>query len=260
VDQAQRRVEQAQEALADLQSGPITDTVEAAQLKADQAELALTNARDDLAAAELRAPFDGIILSVSGTPGEHVGTAPFITLADMEQPLLQFWVEESDMAGVVLGNRVDITFEALPDDVFSGEVVRIEPDLVTVDRVLAIEAYASIDLSSKDVRLLSGMNADVEVISAESRDTLLVPVEALRDLGDGKYAVFVVQPDGELLLRPVEVGLMDPVSAEILSGLEVGEVVSIGVERQAEPAAPGQQFPGGSDFQPRGPGFGFPGG
>jgi HlyD family secretion protein len=253
VEQAQRRVEQAQEALEDLQAGPVTDTVTTAQLKVDQAELALENARDDLDAAELRAPFDGTIIDVSATPGEHVGTAPFITLADMEEPLLLFWVEESDMAGVVVGNRVDITFDALPDDVFSGEVVRIEPELVTVDRVLAVEAYASVDLSSQDTSLLEGMNAEVEVISAESRDTLLVPVEALRELGQDQYAVFVVQPDGELLLRPVEVGLRDPVNAEILSGLELGEVVSTGVEQETELAVPEQQFP-------RGPGFGFPGG
>jgi hypothetical protein len=54
-----------------------------------------------------------------------------------------------------------------------------------------------------------------------------VPVEALRDLGEGEYAVFVVV-DGEPVLRVVEVGLVDITSAEILSGLEAGEVVSTG--------------------------------
>jgi multidrug efflux pump subunit AcrA (membrane-fusion protein) len=71
------------------------------------------------------------------------------------------------------------------------------------------------------------MNVDIEVISAEARDVVLAPIQALREIGDGQYAVFVVQPDGELAMRPVEVGLRDAVNVEILSGLELGETVKI---------------------------------
>jgi multidrug efflux pump subunit AcrA (membrane-fusion protein) len=159
--------------------------------------------------------------------------------------LLQFWVEESDMSGVAAGNRVEIIFEALPDDTFTGEVIRVDPALVTVDGTLAVQAWASVDLASRPdgLLLLGGMNADVEIISAESRDTLLVPLQALRELGPDQYAVFVVQPDGEMMLRPVEVGLMDFVNAEIISGLELGEIVSTGVEESTETEAPEQMEP-----------------
>jgi HlyD family secretion protein len=268
VDQAQRRVEQASEDLELLQSGPITETITLAELRANQAALALDNARDDLEAAQLRAPFDGTVVDVTAMRGEHIGTAPFITLADLEEPLLLFWVEESDMGGVVVGNRVEIIFEALPDDTFTGEVVHVDPALVTVDRVLAVQASASIDPSSQQAHLLGGMNAEVEIISVESRDTLLVPVLALRELGPDQYAVFMVQPDGEMMLRPVEVGLMDPVNAEILSGLELGEVVSTGVQETTEPTVPERMIPSegpgmgpeGPGTRPEGPGMRFPGG
>jgi multidrug efflux pump subunit AcrA (membrane-fusion protein) len=99
------------------------------------------------------------------------------------------------------------------------------------------------------------MNADVEVISAEARDVLLVPVQALREVSEGKYAVFVVRSDGELEFRPVEVGLQDFVNAEALSGLEDGEVVSAGVAQTTEtvvqPDASEQEMGPGI-----GPGFG----
>jgi RND family efflux transporter MFP subunit len=220
-----------------------------AELSADQAALALADARADLEAADLRAPFDATVVDVTAMPGEYVGTASFIALADLEAPVLQFWVEESDMGGVGVGNRVEIIFEALPDDTFTGEVIRVEPALVTVDGTLAVQAWASVDLASGSVRLLGGMNAEVEIVSAESRDTLLVPIQALRELGSGQYAVFVVQPDGEMALRPVEVGLQDFVNAEILSGLEVGEVVSLGVEESTEAGVPSDE--------PEMPGFFF---
>jgi HlyD family secretion protein len=246
LDQAQNNVYQTQENLEYLQSGPTTDTIMRAELQFNQATLALNDARADLEAAELRAPFAGTVVDVQAIPGEYVSTA-IITLANLEEPLLQFWVEESDMSGVAVDNRVEIMFEALPDDTFTGEVVRIDPALVTVDGTLALQAWASVDLGSNPAKLLGDMNAEVEVISAESRDTLLVPLQALRELGPDQYAVFVVQPDGEMMLRLVEVRLMDFVNAEIISGLELGEIVSTGVEESTETEVPEREMmpPGG---------------
>ena len=57
---------------------------------------------------------------------------------------------------------------------------------------------------------------------------VLVPVEALREIGMDEYAVFVME-DGEPRLRVVTVGIMDYTSAEITSGLEAGEVVTTGI-------------------------------
>jgi HlyD family secretion protein len=253
VDQAQNNVYQTWENLQILQSGPSTDTIMRAELDADQATLALEEARSDLETAELRAPIAGTVVEVTAMAGEYVDTSPFITLADLEEPVLQFWVEESEMSGVAAGNRVEIIFEALPDDTFTGEVIRVDPALVTVDGTLAVQAWASVDAASHAATLLGGMNADVEIISAEARDTLLVPIQALRELGPDQYAVFVVQPDGELVLRPVQVGLQDYVNAEILSGLELGETVSTGVEEETETSVPSQQEmmpPGGPGGMP----------
>ena len=243
VDQAQNKVYQAQEKLELLQSGPATNTIILAELKADQAALALEDARDDLEAAVLRAPFKGTVVAVTAMPGEDVGSASLLTLADLEDPLLQFWVEEADMSGVAVGNPVEVLFEALPDNVYNGEVIRVEPALVTVGGTLAVEAWVKLDLSSHPVDLWGGMNAEIEVISAQARDALLVPIQALRELGSDQYAVFVVQPDGEMALRPVEVGLKDFVNAEVISGLSLGEIVSLGVEESTETVAPEQMEP-----------------
>ena len=119
-----------------------------AELDADQVTLALEEARSDLEAAELRAPIAGTVVEVTAMGGEHVDTSPFITLADLEEPVLQFWVEESEMRGVAAGNQVEIIFEALPDDTFTGEVIRVDPALVTVDGTLAVQAWTSVDTLS----------------------------------------------------------------------------------------------------------------
>jgi HlyD family secretion protein len=267
VDQAQNRVLQAQEDLASLESGPDERTVLQAQLKVDRAELALEEAQDELEAAELRAPFDGTVVDVSAIAGQRVGSGGIVTLADLEEPLVQFWVEQSDISGVAVGNRVEIEFEAMPDQVFSGEVIRIDPALVTVENYLAVQCWASLELSERQGDLLGDMNADVEVISAEAHDVVLAPIQALREIADGQYAVFVVQSDEELAMRPVEVGLQDAVNAEIISGLEAGEVVSLGQSYASSSASEGEEeempgpgmMPGGGLFGSGGPGGG-PGG
>jgi HlyD family secretion protein len=247
LNQARDAVNQASESLQLLETGPLTDTLTRAVLTVDQALLAREEAVAALDRAQLTAPFSGTVTAVDATVGDQVGSnTSILTLAKQQEPLVRFWVEEADMINVAVGYTVNIVFEAWPDMTFTGKVVRVDPALVTVDGTSAVQAWASLDLGSADLAstllsqgtravgasqatvLLSGMTAEIEVIAAEARNALLVPVEALRELSQGQYAVFVVNPDGELEMRAVEVGLMDPVSAEVLAGLELGEIVSLG--------------------------------
>jgi multidrug efflux pump subunit AcrA (membrane-fusion protein) len=76
--------------------------------------------------------------------------------------------------------------------------------------------------------LPGGLNASVEVIAGRADNVLVVPVEALRELDLGQYAVMVMV-DGKPQMRQVEVGLMDYAYAEIVSGLEQGDQVSTGI-------------------------------
>ncbi len=138
-----------------------------------------------------------------------------------------FYVEESDIHFVKVGNPVNITFEAYPDQTIQGTITYLEPSLATVDGNPAAAVWASLP-QQEDFQYLSGMSADVEVVAGEAKGALLVPVQALRELAPGSYAVFKVQSDGALALTPVTVGLMDYANAEILSGLEAGDVISTG--------------------------------
>ncbi|MGD2104833.1 MAG: efflux RND transporter periplasmic adaptor subunit [Anaerolineae bacterium] len=228
VEQAQNALLQAEEDLELLRSEPLTDTLTEAELAVDEANLALEEACLDLEAAELYAPFDGTVMSVDAAVGERVGVnATILTVADLEEPLLQFWLEESDMSRVAVGNQVNVTFEALPDTTCTGKLVNVDPVLVSVSGTTAVQAEASLHLDAQNITLLSGMTADVEVISAEARNAVIVPMEALKETEEGGYAVTVVRSSGEMEDRRVEVGIKDAVNAEILSGLEMGETVRI---------------------------------
>jgi HlyD family secretion protein len=223
--------------------------LEQLELALEQAQISLESAQLTLSQTVLTAPMDGTVTAINAQVGESVGTSTLLTLADLKAPLVRFWVEEADMGKASVGNTVNVVFDALPDDTFSGKIIRVEPVLVTVGSTSAVQVWASLDNTAQST-LLSGMTADVEVIAAEARDALLISVQALHELSDGQYAVFVVKDDESLEMRSVTVGLQDLVNAEILSGLEEGETVSLGTQdssQQAQSSAFSQQQDGPPD-------------
>jgi HlyD family secretion protein len=250
---AQSSVLTAELALKTAQEGPTDDEIVAAQTAVRQAELAhkqallnreldekigvaqaelsLQEAQDALADTELSAPVDGTVMAISANPGEIVGSGDLITLADLSQPLLEIYLDETDLDKIEVDYEVNVTFDALPDDTFTGHVVEVDPMLSNLNGVSVVHALVRLDEDSfsKPQTLPVGLNASVEVIGGRVENVLLVPVEALREVSAGEYAVFVMGADGEPELRFVEVGLMDISFAEITSGLELGDTVTTGL-------------------------------
>lgn len=209
-----------EESAVSAAEGTLLSKLEQACLAIEEIELALEN-------TQLLAPIAGTITSLNASVGQAVGTSPIMTIATLEQLQLRIYIEETDLALLKVGQEVRVILDAYPDHTVIGQISSLEPALQTVDGTTVAVAWAVLDKQS-DITLLSGMAAEVEVIAGESTGTLLVPVQALRELAPGSYAVFVVQPDGQLKLFPVTVGLKDFANAEILSGLEIGDVISTG--------------------------------
>lgn len=247
---AQGNLLSAQQALAAAQTGPTEDEIAAAQQTVHQAELALkqvllnqeahqlslAQAELNVAAAQdavdgtlLTAPMAGTVMSINYGVGETASGA-FLVLADLEQPMLGLYLDESDISMAVVGYEVEVVFEAFPDDTFVGHIVQVDPQLVNEANVVAVRAIVQLDIDSfaKPMTLPVGLSATVEVIGGRTENAVLVPVEALREIATGQYAVFIMT-NGEPELRMVEVGLTDFTYAEILSGIEEGEIVTTGI-------------------------------
>ena len=253
-------LQQARLDLGEAQEARVDANTAQAELTAKQARLKLESAQEALSGTTLVAPISGTVVELNAEVGENVSEgAAVIVLADLASPVVQFWIEESELNNVAVGHPVRFVFEALPDLTYEGEITRVDPVLVTVGNTPALQAWASIDTAAHPVKLLSDMNVEVEVVAGEALNALLVPVQALRKLGEDQYAVFVVKADDELEMRVVEVGLQDYVNAEIRSGVQRGEVVSTG-ERTSSSSSSSptntNQFPGPGGG---GPGFFFGG-
>jgi len=227
---AQADLEEAQALLAALTGEDLPENAYGNGLTAlEEAQQAVETARQAVADTELVSAIDGIVIAVDETVGQSV-SGTVITLASITPRLLEVNLDQTDFDKVHVDDGAEIVFDALPDSTFTGRVTQVDPSLSTGGMVSTIRAVVQMDddPTGGAERLLLGMSAAVDVISGRATAATLVPVEALRELSPGEYAVFVMV-DGMPTLRPVEVGLMDVSYAEILSGVKPGDVVTTGL-------------------------------
>ena len=234
VEIAKARLDDARKALEILQSGDrerLAESLSAADnsllSRLKDLYLDYENARIALENTYLTAPFDGVVVNMELVPGQLVSTGKLLTLSALDTLQVRFYMDETDLAGLKVGNRVVYTFNAYPESNISGEVTLIESVLQDVDGSPAAVVWGSIT-EEASFEILAGMTVDVEIISGEVEGGLIIPVQALRELTPGSYAVFLVKPDGSLELTPVSVGLRDFANAEITSGLNAGDIISTG--------------------------------
>lgn len=213
------------------EDGPAQDETDLAQAQLDNAQAKLELAQGEQSSLTLQAPMDGTVTEIAAGPGEVIGAeSPFITISNLQKAVLTVYLDESDLSLVAVGNEAEVTFDAYEDKLFNGRVTAVNPSLVTVSNVQAVEVEVVLDDGELplDTTFPVGLNATVDIISAQTKNAVLVPIEALRLIDSGEYGVFVVE-NGEPVFRAVEVGLQDITYAEILSGLNPGEVVSTGI-------------------------------
>lgn len=230
---AQAAVDKAEADLKYLQDNDGIDPADMGTAEANlaAAQVALDTAKENLANATLTAPFDGTVISIAGEEGDKVTTDTFIVVADLSHPDVDFSYDETDMDKVAVNNKAKITFDAIDGTTFDATVISVSPSLTSSQGYSVLTGVARLDEQEMTTsqKFVEGMTASVEVISAEADNAVLVPVEALHDIGDGQYAVFVVGDDGTLTLTVVEVGLNDGTYAEVKSGLTAGQKVTTGV-------------------------------
>jgi len=223
---AEAQLAEAQVAYDLVKDGPDPIEIRIAELKVSKSEADLSVALGNLEESAIVAPFSGTIMEIGADVGDMVSGA-FITLADLSVPQLEVFLDETDAANFAIGYEAEVVFDALPDSVFTGQVIQVDPRLNNQGNISTVQGLVQLDPSPFD-GLLVGMNAAVDIVGGRAENAILIPVEALRELGPGEFAVFVLQ-DGEPRLRPVEVGIMDFTFAEIISGLEAGETVTTGI-------------------------------
>lgn len=229
IDDAQAALADARVVYAALTSGEIpADTSIPSLLEIQDAKRALDDAQANLDGTKILAPINGTVLSVDIAVGDEADTGTVITVADLSHAYIDLYMDESDWDKTVAGYPAEVTFDALPDSVFTGTVTSVDSELYTSGNSTAVHGTVTIDAPISEINLPIGASASVEVISLDAKNILLVPLEALHQTDNG-YAVFLVTENG-LTFQYIEIGAQNELYAEVKSGLHEGDNIALGIE------------------------------
>ncbi|MGC8809838.1 MAG: efflux RND transporter periplasmic adaptor subunit [bacterium] len=220
-ESALAQVKQAQEQLEMLQKGPTKEEIEIAKAQVKQAETTVAVAQNYLRDSQIRAPFSGFITARFVDEGVQVYTTPktdILKLTDVRHVKIEASVPERYYQRVRIGTKAQINLDALPGEIFPGQVSRIIPEVNQISRNFKVE----IDIPNPHLRLKSGMFANVVLFVGE-KETLAITRDVLIvDQVTGVSYAFVIEGD-QAGQRKLTLGERSGVLIEVLHGLKEGE-------------------------------------
>lgn len=174
------------------------------------------------ASLAVRAPFDGVAYGLPRRVGEVVGAGQVV--ANVIDPLrrrVRVRVDQPDLPRIAVGQRLQVTFDGLPGERWSGRVVSVAPGL----RNEAGRDVGDVigEIADSGAKLPANAAVEVEIVTGEKPDALVVPRAAL--LRDGDRRFVYVYEDGRARRRDVAVGLLGMSEVEVSSGLREHERV-----------------------------------
>lgn len=189
-------------------------------------------ARDMLSKTEITAPIDGVITRLDAEQGEMVvmgvqnqpGTI-LMTISDLSAVNAEVKVAEADVMRLSNGFASTVTLEALPLQKFTGRVVEIGASALAQvgTQAAAREFRVKVRIDGPTTALRPGLTCDTEILVAERKNALTVPLQAVVER-DGRTGVFVVR-DGGVQFTPVTTGIIGGLSIEVdgvAEGTEIG--------------------------------------
>ncbi|OAN42920.1 efflux transporter periplasmic adaptor subunit [Paramagnetospirillum marisnigri] len=182
----------------------------------NQVTAAINAARQRRTDLLVTSPMDGVVLKRDGEVGELAEIKDALFWVGAPRPLrITAEVDEEDIVRVKLGQKVLIKADAFADAVQEARVDRVTPKGDPVNKTFRVRV-----MLPDDSPLLVGMTTEINIITRENPDALLIPASALVD----GNKVFVVE-DGLAQSRPVTTGIRGRTMMEVTAGLAVGTPV-----------------------------------
>ncbi len=230
---AKQSIEEKTEALRDLEDGTDKIDLDSQKLVVKQRENALRDAQEDLADYSLRAPFDGTVAKLNVKRADRVSSGTSVATFITANAVAEISLNEIDAANVAVGQKAELTFDAVEGLTIEGMVVEID----TVGTVQSgVVTYTVTIGFETDPRVKPGMTVNAEIITKTLADIILLPSAAVKTEGDESYVETI--PGAKLeresvtsplspVQIPVVIGTSNDTRVEVLSGLNEGDVIIV---------------------------------
>jgi HlyD family secretion protein len=200
---------------------------EIARVEAQKSEAQAANAaaEDVLRQLNIRAPFDGIVYSLPVLQGAYLNPGDLVLQeADLSKVRVRAFVDEPDIGRLAPGDRIDVTWDAMPERTWQG-AVSVIPAVIKLHGTRNVGETTCI-VDNRDFKLLPNVNVGVTIITAEHRDVLTVPREAVRQEDSKAYVYQIV--NNELQRRYVQTSISNLTQVEVTGGLPENALVALG--------------------------------
>ena len=225
LDTVESALKKAEDELALKKVGPRQEDINLAQAEVNQARANLLQIQERINKMVLKAPVNGTITNIEKEKGETAqANATIISMIGNGNFQIEANVSETEISKVSLGDKVDITLDALGSkEKFTGQIIKIDPAETIVSGVIYYKINCVFDV--EDDRIKSGMTVNLDIETDRKENTLYLPYYVIKEKNGQKYVNVL---DGEEIKeRVIKTGLEGEMSVEIIEGLEEGKNIVI---------------------------------
>jgi HlyD family secretion protein len=195
------------------------------QAQKSEAQAASNAAEDLLNQLNIRAPFDGVVYSLPVLQGAYLNPGDLVLQeADLSKVRVRAFVDEPDIGRLSPGDLIDVTWDAMPERTWES-VVSVIPAVIKLHGTRNVGETSCV-VDNHDFKLLPNVNVGVTIVTAEHRDVLTVPREAIRQEDSKTYVYQIVE--NELRRRYVQTSISNLTQVEITGGLPENAQVALG--------------------------------
>lgn len=198
-----------------------------------QAEANYVEAKENLEAAIIKSPINGQVAKINNKVGDDVSASTVILNIISHDKLAEITFNEVDIAKIKVGQKANLSFNAISDLYLTGEVVEVDSLGTTNQGVISYGVKISLDIN--DERIKPQMSVSADIIIGEAINVLSVTNSLIKKETSGLSYIeyFESNPNNlqEIITdelpdrKYVEVGFVGDSSSEIKSGLEEGELI-----------------------------------
>ena len=262
--------------------------LQSTQRRVTQAQAGLTRLADILEKHDVVTPLDGIVTTLPVQIGETVvpgiqnsAASSIMTVADMSVVTAEVNVDETDIVNLQLGQKAEVTIDAIPNRTFTGHVTQIGNEAILRSTGQVASSSATSSTEAKDFKVVvtldnppdevrPGLSCTAKIVTATRKDVLNIPIQALtvRQQGELDDAAAKNKPknNGQAPIdlatqkqrkeeitgvfvivnqkaefRKVGTGITGATDIEVLSGVQPGEQIVVGSYQAIRTMRPGSR-------------------
>lgn len=179
-----------------------------------------------------KSPISGYVTEVNVIEGGYTMSGqPAFTIIDVEHLQIIATVNEYNTKGLAVGQAVEITGEALGDDLkLTGEITAVAPIATKTQGTNGMMTVVEVTITPKEGKefLKPGLNVDCDIVTQEKNGVVLAEFNIFMDDKDRKqYVMLIDQETMTVKKQYVTLGIYSDMTVEVLDGLKAGDMVVI---------------------------------